>query len=324
MGPFQRKAEATPQPLPTVQPDAVPSGNKGLIMGLAAVLLLVIVVISMLARRRRSYSLRGKHVVVTGGSSGIGKAVALEALQAGAKVTLMARKVPTLEAAKAELLKSSGSTDAKVFVKAIDVGSGLAAVEAAFAAAVQSAGQEVDVLVNCAGNSIPGTFEELDPAAFESMMRVNYFGSIYPTRAVVPSMKARGSGRIVFVSSQAGQVGVFGFSAYSPSKFALVGLAQVLRMELQPYGIGVSVAYPPDTDTPGFIEENTHKPEETRLISETAGLFKPEVVSGYCRLIFGWLLGLSFTVDSFRYLTSFLILLHTVGSWPHCFRALRW
>ena len=61
----------------------------------------------------------------------------------------------------------------------------------------------------------------------------------------------------------------------------MVGLAQVLRMELQPYGITVGVAYPPDTDTPGFAEENTHKPEETRLISETAGLFKPEEVAGH-------------------------------------------
>ena len=92
-------------------------------------------------------------------------------------------------------------------------------------------------------------------------------------------MKAQGrGGRIVFVSSQAGQVGIFGFSAYSPSKFAVVGLAQVLRMELQAHGIFVSVAYPPDTDTPGFEEENKCKPEETKLISETAGLFQPEQV----------------------------------------------
>jgi 3-dehydrosphinganine reductase len=134
------------------------------------------------------------------------------------------------------------------------------------------------VLINCAGTSVPGLFEDLDAEVFEKMMRVNYFGSVFPTKAVVPSMKARSSGRIVFVSSQAGQLGVFGFSAYSPSKFALVGLAQVLRMELQPHGVCVSVAYPPDTDTPGFAEENTQKPEETRMISETAGLFKPDQV----------------------------------------------
>jgi 3-dehydrosphinganine reductase len=284
MGPFKRKQEYKPPPLLAAAPSEVAaalSGYEGLTMAVAAAAFVFFVAWLLARRRRGSYSLRGKHVVVTGGSSGIGKAVALQALQAGATITLMARNAPTLEAAKAELVQST-SADAKVFVVAIDVGSGLPAVQVAFAAAVRAAGQEVDVLVNCAGNSVPGAFDALDPAAFEAMMRVNYFGSVYPTRAVVPAMKANGAGRIVFVSSQAGQVGVFGFSAYSPSKFALVGLAQVLRMELQPYGIGVSVAYPPDTDTPGFAEENVHKPEETRLISETAGLFKPEKVPCRC------------------------------------------
>ena len=95
-------------------------------------------------------------------------------------------------------------------------------------------------------------------------MRINYLGSVYPTRAVVPAMKKQAGpdgGRIVFVSSQAGQLGVFGFSAYSPTKFAIVGLAQVLRMELKAHDIYVCVAYPPDTDTPGFVEENKSKPE---------------------------------------------------------------
>lgn len=72
---------------------------------------------------------------------------------------------------------------------------------------------------------------------------------------------------------------MFGFSAYSPTKFAIVGLAQVLRMELKAHDIYVCVAYPPDTDTPGFVEENKSKPEECRLISETAGLFTAEQVA---------------------------------------------
>jgi 3-dehydrosphinganine reductase len=92
-------------------------------------------------------------------------------------------------------------------------------------------------------------------------------------------MKLNGGGRILFVSSQAGQCGIFGFSAYSPSKFAVVGLAQVLRMELAPHNIRICVAYPPDTDTPGYAEENISKPEETKLISASSGLFKPEQVA---------------------------------------------
>lgn len=123
-------------------------------------------------------------------------------------------------------------------------------------------------------------------------MEVNYLGSVYPTRAVVTTMKERRMGRILFVSSQAGQIGLFGYTAYSPSKFALRGLAESLQMEvsrsafpvlyvgrrgnggreepavkgagvsllqIKPYNIYVTVAYPPDTDTPGLAEENKTK-----------------------------------------------------------------
>lgn len=64
-------------------------------------------------------------------------------------------------------------------------------------------------------------------------MEVNYLGSVYPTRAVITTMKERRMGRIMFVSSQAGQIGLFGYTAYSPSKFALRGLAESLQMEVQ-------------------------------------------------------------------------------------------
>jgi 3-dehydrosphinganine reductase len=68
-------------------------------------------------------------------------------------------------------------------------------------------------------------------------------------------MKQRKFGRILFVSSQAGQIGIFGYTAYSATKFALRGFAEALQMELKPYGIYVTLSYPPDTDTPGFKEE---------------------------------------------------------------------
>ncbi|XP_045314685.1 3-ketodihydrosphingosine reductase isoform X3 [Leopardus geoffroyi] len=110
-------------------------------------------------------------------------------------------------------------------------------------------------------------------------MSVNYLGSVYPSRAVITTMKERRVGRIVFVSSQAGQLGLFGFTAYSSSKFAIRGLAEALQMEVKPYNVYVTVAYPPDTDTPGFAEENKTKPLETRLISETVSVCKPEQVA---------------------------------------------
>ena len=72
-------------------------------------------------------------------------------------------------------------------------------------------------------------------------------------------MKKRQFGRICFVSSQAGQLGIFGFTAYSGSKFAIKGLCEALQMEVKPYNISITIAYPPDTDTPGFKEENLFK-----------------------------------------------------------------
>ena len=90
-------------------------------------------------------------------------------------------------------------------------------------------------------------------------MRINYLGSVYCTKAVAESMKKLKFGRIVFVSSQAGQIGVFGYTAYSATKFALRGLVECLQMELKPYNIYVTLAYPPDTDTPGLKTENFDK-----------------------------------------------------------------
>ncbi|CAN0297678.1 unnamed protein product [Discosporangium mesarthrocarpum] len=118
----------------------------------------------------------------------------------------------------------------------------------------------------------------MDVADYERLLRVNTLGSMYTTRALLPRMKANRRGRILFTSSIAGQIGLYGFTAYSASKFAIVGLAQALQMEVKCYGIAVSVSYPPDTDTPGFEVENTGKPEVTRLISEGGGIFSPQQV----------------------------------------------
>jgi len=104
-------------------------------------------------------------------------------------------------------------------------------------------------------------------------------GSFCLTKAILPSMKLRKEGHIVFTSSQAGLLGLYGYSAYSAAKFALRGLAETLQMEVKPYNIKVTLAFPPDTDTPGFKEEEKTKPEETRLISETGGLASPEDVA---------------------------------------------
>jgi 3-dehydrosphinganine reductase len=132
----------------------------------------------------------------------------------------------------------------------VDTASSQKAVSEAFEFCIDLNG-EVDVLLNCAGTSIAGEFDLLDPTDFERMMKVNLLGSVYPTRAVLKGMKENGQGRIIFVASQAAQAAIHGFTAYGASKWALRGLAEALQMEVKPYKILVSVAYPPDTDTPG-------------------------------------------------------------------------
>ncbi|XP_025049981.1 3-ketodihydrosphingosine reductase isoform X3 [Alligator sinensis] len=215
---------------------------------------------------------------VTGGSSGIGKCVAIECYKQGAFITLIARNENKLLQTKKEIEKYSVNDKQVVLCISVDVSKDYGHVENVLKQAQEKLGP-VDMLVNCAGTSITGKFEDLEMNCFENLMAVNYLGSVYPSHAVIPTMKERRMGRIVFVSSQAGQLGLFGYTAYSPTKFALRGLAEALQMEVKPYNIYITVAYPPDTDTPGFAEESKTKPLETKLISETSSVCQAEQVA---------------------------------------------
>jgi len=144
-------------------------------------------------------------------------------------------------------------------------------VQATIEAAVGAHGP-VDVLVTSAGITRPGRFLELDDEIFRSMIEVDYFGTLWPIRAVAPGMVERGHGSIVGVSSAAGLVGVYGYTAYGAAKFAVRGLLESLRTELVPHGVHVGCCYPPDVDTPMLAEEDAFKPTETRAI---AGTIKP-------------------------------------------------
>merc|ERR1719181_2765498 len=110
-------------------------------------------------------------------------------------------------------------------------------------------------------------------------MKVNYLGAAYAARYCFAEMKPRGEGAIILVSSGAGQAGVYGLSGYTATKFALRGFAESLDMEAQPLGVSVSVAFPPDTETPGFEEENKTKSSLTKEMCATAGLWSPDVVA---------------------------------------------
>ena len=183
-----------------------------------------------------------------------------------------------------------GCEESRVRYRAVDV-SDYAAVETVAKELCGTDAGPPSMLFNVAGISSSERFVETEPKEFDRLMRVNYLGTAYATRAFLPHMLGKesgydgrgsegglGDGMIVLTSSAAGQVGVYGYSAYSPTKYALRGLAEVLAMELPPH-VKIQIAYPPDTDTPGYELEQVGKSRETQLISESAGLFRAEDVA---------------------------------------------
>nr|XP_039259981.1 3-ketodihydrosphingosine reductase-like [Styela clava] len=245
-------------------------------------ILLVIVVVIVVASKPSTLTPMGAHVMITGGSSGIGLAIAKECARLGGFVSIIARNEKRLEEAKVEIEKvmKAGGEKQKVITIQLDVAEDPEKVKTAIKQAEEKLGP-VDFLFNCAGISHAQKFEDTDPEVFARVMKVNYLGTVYPTLAVVHGMKQRKQGRIIFTSSQAGQLGVFGYTAYSASKYALRGLAETLHMEVKPHNMAVTMAFPPDTDTPGFHMENEGdlKPEETKIISETSGLHSADSVA---------------------------------------------
>ena len=218
----------------------------------------------------------GAHVLITGGSSGIGLALAEQCVARGAAVSIVARDPRRLEEARTRI----GGGSARVAAASADV-TDPAALHAAIDGLVATLGP-VDVLVTSAGYAEPGRFLDLSDAAFRDQMEVDYFGTLHAVRAVVPSMVERRRGHLVLVASTVAFVGIYGYSAYAPAKHAVRGLAETLRPELKPYGITVACAYPPDTQTPGFDRENLAKPEVTRRIS---GGIAPRPASAVARAI---------------------------------------
>ncbi|XP_042859597.1 3-ketodihydrosphingosine reductase-like [Penaeus japonicus] len=234
--------------------------------------------VSIFTKKKRD--LNGKHVLITGGSSGIGLGVAHDVARRGASVTLVARNVANLEKALEDVRSTASKAGAggKVQTFSADI-SGDPEKIASLVKDAESSQGPIYMLVNCAGFSRAMKFEDISPQLAKQMMDVNFMGSVIITQEVVRSMKQQQEGIIVFTSSLGGLLGIYGFTLYTAAKGALVKLAEALCQEVKPYNITVTVCYPPDTDTPGFEEENKTKPVETKLISESAGLFKADEVA---------------------------------------------
>jgi len=215
------------------------------------------------------------HALISGGSSGIGLALARRLASAGWSLSILARDRDRLAAAREDL--AAGGAARRITTHAVDV-TDAAAVERAVGAAVATLGVPA-LVVAAAGAVVPGRFDDLALADFRRCMDVNYLGALHLARAALPPMRRERRGRIVMIASGAALIGLYGYTAYAPAKFAVRGLAEALRSELAPDGIGVSVVYPPDTDTLQLREEVQRRPGPTSAAAAAARVRTPEVVA---------------------------------------------
>jgi 3-dehydrosphinganine reductase len=218
-----------------------------------------------------------KLTLITGGSSGIGLALANLIVAEGGDVAILARRENLLADAEKEISQHRISPDQEIFTIAADI-----ANEEQVSEALSKFKAEKglpDIIINSAGVAHPGKFTTMKPEIYHWMMDVNYFGTVNVLRSFVPEMEQRRSGTIVNISSMAGILGVYGYSAYGASKFAVTGFTDVLRSELKPYNVQVSIVFPPDTDTPQLKYESQFKPFITKEVAGSASLMSAEEVA---------------------------------------------
>eukprot|EP00189_Rhodosorus_marinus_P004402 CAMPEP_0113966890 /NCGR_PEP_ID=MMETSP0011_2-20120614/8565_1 /TAXON_ID=101924 /ORGANISM="Rhodosorus marinus" /LENGTH=320 /DNA_ID=CAMNT_0000979591 /DNA_START=613 /DNA_END=1572 /DNA_ORIENTATION=- /assembly_acc=CAM_ASM_000156 len=212
-----------------------------------------------------SQKYRGKHVLITGGSEGLGRELAAELVGQGSRVTIASRSEKKLKAA-VEYINRIGSAESTSSLQSFpcDV-TKESDVENLVKFAKESFGP-VDHVIACAGVALTGRFAEKSMEDHRKSMDLNYFGALHAVYAVLPDMMSRRSGSICLVSSGAALTSYIGYGAYSPSKYALRGLAEVLRNELKAHNIDVHIAYPANVESPGYALEQLTKPEETKAI----------------------------------------------------------
>ncbi len=184
-----------------------------------------------------------KVAIVTGASSGIGRATALALAKQGALVALAARRGEVL----IELVEEINTQGGKALAVPMDV-TVREQVEQMVRKVLDHWGR-VDILVSNAGEYIQRPIVDLEPAEIQRSFDVNFFGGIYCVKALLPHMLQRKSGHIVFVTSMDGKIGLPGDAPYVSAKFALTGFGEVLRQELRDSGISVTNVLPGRVDT---------------------------------------------------------------------------
>lgn len=183
-------------------------------------------------------SLKGKTALITGAGKGIGRAIAIALAAEGVNIGLVARTEKDLQSVAAEL-KATGVKNAFATADVSNIDSVNKAVEG-----IQQELGPIDILINNAGTAAFGKFLELEPEQWEQQVKVNLFGVYYTTRAVLPQMIERKTGDIVNIASTAGLKGAPITSAYSASKFGVMGLTDSLMQEVRKHNIRVTAMAP--------------------------------------------------------------------------------
>ncbi|MDL2400864.1 SDR family oxidoreductase [Rhizobium mayense] len=217
------------------------------------------------------------HVIVTGGSSGIGLAIARLYAARGDRVSLLARHFGRLEQARIEIAASPGADLSRIQVACVDVASANQVLEAV--ETCEHAFGACDVLVASAGIVEPSAFERMPAAVFDEQIATNLIGTANVVRAVYKGMKTRRGGKIMMISSGAALIGIYGYTAYCASKSALAGFAEALGAEAGISGVRVSICFPPDTLTPQYSRELPMRPAEAELLMGAVKPWSAEAVA---------------------------------------------
>jgi NAD(P)-dependent dehydrogenase (short-subunit alcohol dehydrogenase family) len=211
---------------------------------------------------------QGKKVLIVGGSAGIGQAAALEMVRQGAHVYVAARGQERLDET-VEQLKGARSEQQTVGCVSMDV-TDSAAVRKAAGTVLDGLGG-LDILVCNSGYATTGCVHSVADEDFDAMLAVNYLGHVNVVRAFAQHFIDQQRGDICLVSSMLGFMGLYGYGAYSASKFAIVGFAEALRQEMMMNKVRVTLLYPPTTDTPGLKKENESKPPVVWALESDSG-----------------------------------------------------